>query len=333
MVRFLYWLLFWCHIVSCASLTIAWNDLETELNGEEYVRVWLKVGLDQDPSDRPYMYLHCFAFAWCTLTGWVGEYEPQTPVQDAWMLANMIVGVFTYMYIFGEIVSIMQNFDLTSASFNARRDMVNTFLTTRQVPNDVKLRVHSYFEALWSHKKGMEENTVLDSLPEFLRHDLSYHLNKQFLDKVPMFIGADSAALMEINRYLVHEVVTAGEFIIRAGELGRSIYFVISGSLVILDDEGHSKLNLFEGSVVGEVAVLLNIPQPHSVRAMQTSDVFSLAVEDYFDLELSFPAMRRKLARRAKAVYGADWDEWSGCKVCCARPLLSPKPSLPCCAS
>ena len=34
------------------------------------------------------------------------------------------VYVYNPKYIFGEIVSIMQNFDLTSASFKARREIV-----------------------------------------------------------------------------------------------------------------------------------------------------------------------------------------------------------------
>jgi len=51
-----------------------------------------------------------------------------------------VIGVFAYMYIFGEIVSIMQNFDLTSASFNARRDMVPPDTTLH--PNDLKILLY-----------------------------------------------------------------------------------------------------------------------------------------------------------------------------------------------
>ena len=44
-------------------------------------------------------------------------------------------------------------------------------------------------------KHGVEEHYLLEQLPTFLRHDLAWFLNQQFLEKLPMFYGADTTGM------------------------------------------------------------------------------------------------------------------------------------------
>jgi hypothetical protein len=43
---------------------------------------------------------------------------------------------------------------------------------------------------------------------------------------------------MIINQYLTHMVITPGEFLVRAGEIASAMYFVISGELCIINEQG-----------------------------------------------------------------------------------------------
>lgn len=97
-----------------------------------------------------------------------------------------MIGAFIYMVILGKVVNILQNFDLNAAEFNSSRDMVSTFLRIRDVPLTLRRRVNVYFDALWDKKRGMDEREVIETLPEFLRHDLLWSINRHFLQKVPM---------------------------------------------------------------------------------------------------------------------------------------------------
>ena len=87
-----------------------------------------------------------------------------------------------------------------------------------------------------------------------------------------MFYGADTSALLEINRYLTINVATVGEFLSRAGELGRELYFVLSGEIHVLTASGQLDLQLFEGSVVGEVCLLFDMPSPHDAQVVLGDD-------------------------------------------------------------
>eukprot|EP00293_Proteomonas_sulcata_P021417 CAMPEP_0184295820 /NCGR_PEP_ID=MMETSP1049-20130417/6728_1 /TAXON_ID=77928 /ORGANISM="Proteomonas sulcata, Strain CCMP704" /LENGTH=591 /DNA_ID=CAMNT_0026604629 /DNA_START=150 /DNA_END=1922 /DNA_ORIENTATION=- len=290
-------------------MIVAWQALDHP-DGEDLTSRWLDLDSAEKVYEWKFLYLHCQYWAWTNLTGWGGEWSPQSAAMIGWTFGNQIIGVFLYMYIFGEIVSILQNFDMAEAEFNAKRDMVNRFLNIREVPKDVQVRVHNWFERMWEAKHGTEEEKVLEYLPPFLRHDLAWHLNKLFIDRVPMFIGADATALMEVNRYLAQTVATAGEYIIRSGEIGREMYFVISGSLELLNEDNSVHTQLYEGSVIGEIPLLLGIPSPHTIRAKCDCDLLKLSDKDFGTIIDFFPALRRKLERRGAMVYGTNWKEW-----------------------
>ena len=87
------------------------------------------------------------------------------------------------------MVNLLQNFNLNAAAFASHRDKINTFLQLREIPAEMQLRVHRYLDEIWLLKHGVDEQEVLSSLPHFIRHDLSWFLNQQFLEKIPMFFG------------------------------------------------------------------------------------------------------------------------------------------------
>ena len=90
-------------------------------------------------------------------------------------------------------------------------------------------------------------------LPSFLQHDLAWFLNQQFLERLPMFVGADTSALLEINRHLVMSVATRSELLAHEGELAHEMHFILSGEVHILDSKGKLDVELFEGAIIGEV--------------------------------------------------------------------------------
>ena len=125
-----------------------------------------------------------------------------------------------------------------------------------------------------------------------------------------MFYGADTSALLEINRYLTINVATVGEFLSRAGELGRELYFVLSGEIHVLTASGQLDLQLFEGSVVGEVCLLFDMPSPHDAQVVQTATLFTLFEQDFYEIICKFPALLKRIEKRGLAVYRGKWEIW-----------------------
>ncbi|KAG0090664.1 hypothetical protein BGZ92_002436 [Podila epicladia] len=80
-----------------------------------------------------------------------------------------------------------------------------------------------------------------------------------------------------------------GECIIRRGEIGREMFFIVSGVVEVLSDDNLRVLARFhDGQFFGEIAVLLDVPRIANVKAVSEVEVFVLTKDN---LEAVFKAV------------------------------------------
>jgi voltage-gated potassium channel len=82
-------------------------------------------------------------------------------------------------------------------------------------------------------------------------------------------------------------VFTPGDYIFRAGQFGRHMYFISRGRVDIIAADGRTLLNTISaGDFFGEIALLFSQPRTASVRAVDYCDLYTLD-KDTFDRVLS----------------------------------------------
>lgn len=111
--------------------------------------------------------------------------------------------------------------------------LVKLFLTFRQT-----LRIISFEEAFISSKPYVICSLkIMQVFPEEMRGDIALHINREILS-LPMFKTASIGCQKSIAQLIGTRFSTPGEFLVHRGDAIRYIYFVCSGSLEILDEEG-----------------------------------------------------------------------------------------------
>lgn len=108
-------------------------------------------------------------------------------------------------------------------------------------------RVHDYYEYLWSRQRGLDESEILSDLPKSIRTDIALFLNKEVLEKVPFFKDASENFINVLVRLLKPQVCAPGEFIIKYGDIGREMYFINKGVVVVCSEDGKSIFNVLSG--------------------------------------------------------------------------------------
>lgn len=73
--------------------------------------------------------------------------------------------------------------------------------------------------------------------PEEMRGDIALHINREMLS-LPIFKAASVGCQKSIAQLIGTRFSTPGEFLVHRGDAIRYLYFVCSGSLEILDEEG-----------------------------------------------------------------------------------------------
>ena len=71
--------------------------------------------------------------------------------------------------IVGNIGSMITNMNASRADFRNKMDAIKQYMSFRKVGKDLEQRVIKWFDYLWSNKQSMDEQSVLEMLPDKLK--------------------------------------------------------------------------------------------------------------------------------------------------------------------
>jgi len=128
-------------------------------------------------------------------------------------------------------------------------------------------------------------------------------VNRGVIETVPLFEACDGVFQHNIAMVLKPEVVDAGEFVIRKGDVGDKMYFLVRGEVEVVDGEGRVVNTLGPGSFFGETALILAAPRTASIRGRQRSDLFVLERGDFNRVLRDHPHFARSILEASRARY------------------------------
>ena len=118
----------------------------------------------------------------------------------------------------------------------------------------------------------------------------------ELVAKVPFFHNIGASLIAEVARLLRPRDYPEGAIIVRRGEPGDCMYFVVEGEVEIeLVDQG---LYLGPGQFFGELALLTGAPRNASVVAASGCTLLALDVVDFHELMARQPELARVIQTR-----------------------------------
>ena len=244
----------------------------------------------QDPILLRYVQAAYWTITTMTTIGY-GDITPnlENANQLMFTMLIMVIGAGVFGFIIGNIANIMSGLDFARNQHLDKMQRINTFLRYNKIPAPVRDRVHGYYSYLWQTRRGFDEEAVLSDLPPSLRADVEMHLRRDIVTKVPFFRGADQQLTRAIVAQLKPCIAAPGELIIRKGDIGRSMYFIASGTVDVLGDDKQPVATLTDGNFFGEIALLETCPRGADVRAVSYCDLYMLEKSALDHVASQFP--------------------------------------------
>jgi hypothetical protein len=118
------------------------------------------------------------------------------------------------------------------------------------------------------------------------------------LRALPIFAPLPGTQLERVARNLEPVTATAGETVIRQGDLGDRFYVVASGELEALYD-GNAVSRLGRGDGFGEIALLRDVPRTVTIVARSETALYALERADFLDVLTGSARARREAERIA----------------------------------
>jgi glucose-6-phosphate 1-dehydrogenase len=127
-------------------------------------------------------------------------------------------------------------------------------------------------------------------------------VNRGVIEKVPLFAGCDEMFHHQLAMVLKPDVFAPGDFIIRKGDVGQEMYFVVGGDVDVLDGD-KVLATLGPGSNFGETSLLLSETRTASIRAKTYCDLFVLDKADFNKVLRDHPQFAKSILEIARTRY------------------------------
>ncbi|CAL8329685.1 unnamed protein product [Merluccius merluccius] len=231
----------------------SWLYLLGEAVGTPYRFNMTGAGRWEGGPSKDSVYITSLYFTMTSLTSiGFGNIAPTTDGEKVFAVAMMMIGSLLYATIFGNVTTIFQQMYANTNRYHEMLNSVRDFLKLYQVPKGLSERVMDYIVSTWSMSRGIDTDKVLQICPKDMRADICVHLNRKVFKEHPAFRLASDGCLRALAMEFQTVHSAPGDLIAHAGESVDSLFFVVSGSLeVIQDDEVVAILG--KGDVFGDV--------------------------------------------------------------------------------
>ncbi len=228
-----------------------------------------------------------------------GETTPLTNAQHIYAIIIMLTGVGTYGFIIGNVANLLSKRNPGRAQFFNNLEQLKVFVNYRIIPLSLQKKISDYYNYIWKKKLGFDESVFLSSLPQGLQNEVSIHLKREILEKIPLFRGISDEFLRDVSLHMRPIVSLPGECIFAEGDLGNEMLFVIRGKLeVILNDEVISILT--DGDFFGEIALFTERKKrTATVKSVTYSDLYRLDRELFNEVLKRYPRIAEHIKKVA----------------------------------
>ncbi|KAG5229729.1 cyclic nucleotide-gated ion channel family protein [Salix suchowensis] len=165
-------------------------------------------------------------------------------------MAVIGIGLLLFAFLIGNMQNFLQALGRRRSEMSLRRRDVDQWMRHRRLPVELRRRVIEAERYHWAATRGVNEEMLLENLPEDLQRDIRRHLFK-FVKKVWIFHLMDEHILDAVCEKLKQKIYIMGSEVLYAGGLVEKMVFIVRGKLESIGHDGTVEA-LSEGNVCGE---------------------------------------------------------------------------------
>ncbi|KAK0411630.1 hypothetical protein QR680_005757 [Steinernema hermaphroditum] len=187
----------------------------------------------------------------CMSTVGFGNIASNTENEKVFGVCMMIISALLYAAIFGHMTTIIQQMTSATVRYHDMISNVREFIKLQEVPKELAERVMDYVVSTWAMTKGIDTSKVLSYCPKDMKADICVHLNRKVFNEHSCFRLASDGCLRSLAMHLENNHAAPGDLLYHTGESVDALWFVVSGSLEVIQDEEVVAI-LGKGDVFGD---------------------------------------------------------------------------------
>uniref|UniRef100_A0A1D1YZ49 Putative cyclic nucleotide-gated ion channel 14 n=1 Tax=Anthurium amnicola TaxID=1678845 RepID=A0A1D1YZ49_9ARAE len=275
-------------------------------------------------------YLYCLWWGLQNLSSYGQNLSTSTFIgETSFAILIAIVGLVLFAQLIGNMQTYLQSMTVRLEEWRLKRRDTEEWMRHRQLPHDLRERVRRFVQYKWLATQGVDEESILRSLPTDLHRDIKRHLCLDLVRRVPFFSQMDDQLLDAICEHLVSFLSTEGTYIVREGDPVTEMLFIIRGRLESATTNGgrtgfFNSITLKPGDFCGEELLAwallpkstVNMPSStRTVKALVEVEGFALRAEDLKFVANQFRRLHSKKLQHTFRLYSHHWRTWAACFI------------------
>uniref|UniRef100_A0A8C2K817 Cyclic nucleotide gated channel subunit beta 1b n=1 Tax=Cyprinus carpio TaxID=7962 RepID=A0A8C2K817_CYPCA len=228
-------------------------------------------------------YFRCYYFAVKTLLTIGGLPEPTTLFEIVFQLINYFIGVFVFSIMIGQMRDVVGAATAAQTKYRACVDNTVKYMASYRIPKDVQNRVKTWYSCTWQSQGMLDEQELLDQLPDKMRLDIAVDVSYNIISKVPLFqASARKIKKMFMGREMY--IIKAGEVQVVGGPDGKTVFVTLKA-----------------GAVFGEVSLLAvggGNRRTANVVARGFANLLILTKKDLNEIMVHYPESQKLLRKK-----------------------------------
>ncbi|CAE8615787.1 unnamed protein product [Polarella glacialis] len=180
-------------------------------------------------------------------------------------ITSVLGGLF-FAFIYGNTTMLLNRMNIHMTKHHEHMALINRTLSTLNVPKELKNRIRKYHHFLAVHHNANAYQSLMQGLSVNLFIELRANLFSRLISEAPFFQGAPAKFVRRLLQVLTEVTFGPGDIVIRCGDIGEQMYFVIKGKLEVLSPTNMVVGRIGENQYFGEVALLISTPRLVTIR-------------------------------------------------------------------
>ena len=293
-------LFFIAHLLACAwHYLIAWlfEDVDTWMNNmnltlEEGAKYnWMmhayalkNITIDSQTAE-PYRMSIYWALTTMTTVGY-GDIVPILNNEKILAMVAMVIGGTVFGFIVGSVTLTIEGIDMQAKYFQEKMTIIDGYLREKSIPSAIKDRVKKHFKYCFRKLYVNDDSWIQRNLPQGTLIRLSFLQYGQVISSIPFLQDQSPAFVAGIAPLLLPATIHDGEVLLRTGDLGMGVYFIISGNLecYIKINQCYEKFKvLLPGDFVGHVGVFKET-ELYTVQAAGDVEIYWISKRNLYNV-------------------------------------------------
>lgn len=187
----------------------------------------------------------------------IGAPFPTTESERVCLLVLVPFGAFVMGFVLAQLVVILTSLKMMEQRRNDHLNLIQSAMVSLQLPGALQNRILQYHQYMQVQHDENAANALFTGLSNNLKVELKLVLFQGLIENSELLRGATPYQISELVVAFQEEVYSPGDLVVKKGDVGNEMFFIMKGRLEVLGDELQIYCQKKIGEYFGEVCALI----------------------------------------------------------------------------